>query len=193
MNTVGILLAAGFSRRFGESDKLLQPLPNGEWMGVASAKHLIQAVPNAIAVIRAENTALRDALTPLGFERCVCDTSDSMMADSLTAGIRFARLLNPSVTGYVIALADMPFIHPNTIERVNACLSEGADIVIPTYRSQRGHPVAFSSRFEDALLEVSGDEGARSVIRQFQSRVTYLETDDAGILKDIDTPEDMGD
>lgn len=193
MNTVGILLAAGFSRRFGESDKLLQPLPNGEWMGVASAKHLIQAIPQAIAIIRAENTALRDALTPLGFELCVCDTSENMMADSLTAGIRFARRLNPSVTGYVIALADMPFIHPNTIARVHACLSEGADIVIPTYRSQRGHPVAFSSRFEDALLEVSGDEGARSVIRQFQSRVTYLETDDAGILKDIDTPEDMGD
>lgn len=188
---MGILLAAGFSRRFGESDKLLQPLPNGEWIGIASAKHLIQAIPHSIAVIRAENNALREALTSLGFELCLCEASDSMMADSLKAAIRFARLSNPAITGYVIALADMPFIHPNTIARVHACLNDGAEIVIPTYRSQRGHPVAFSSQFEHALLQINGDEGARSVIRQFEDSISFVETDDPGILKDIDTPADL--
>jgi molybdenum cofactor cytidylyltransferase len=55
----------------------------------------------------------------------------------------------------------------------------------------RGHPVGFSSRLKDELLAVSGDEGARAVVRRNDRDVRVIECDDPGILRDIDTREDL--
>ena len=59
---IGILLAAGFSRRFGVADKLLQPLPDGRLIAMAAAENLIQAIPTCVAVVRAENKVLAQLL-----------------------------------------------------------------------------------------------------------------------------------
>lgn len=65
---IGILLAAGFSRRFGISDKLLQALPDGNPIALASAKRLIEAIPLSIAVVRPENKALALLLQDAGLK-----------------------------------------------------------------------------------------------------------------------------
>jgi len=59
---VGILLAAGFSRRFGSVDKLLHLLPDGRPMALKSAENLIQVIPTSIAVLRPENKELTEFL-----------------------------------------------------------------------------------------------------------------------------------
>ncbi len=46
-------------------------------------------------------------------------------------------------------------------------------------------------KYKDELQNLQGDEGARSLIKRYQSEVQLLECDDAGILADIDTPEDL--
>lgn len=188
---IGILLAAGFSRRFGSADKLLQPLPDSRPIALASAENLIKAIPMSIAVVRPENKVLITLLQRAGLEVVFCNESDQEMADSLTTAIRFSTHLNGANNGFVIALADMPYIQPTTIASVAAELGIGAGIVIPTFNGQRGHPVGFSARFRDALENLHGDEGARSIIKRNPDEVCMLPTDDAGILADIDTPEDL--
>ena len=188
---IGILLAAGFSRRFGATDKLLQPLPDGRLIAMAAAENLIQAIPTCVAVVRAENKVLAQLLADKGFKLVFCDESKPEMADSLATAIRFSISFAEAADGFVIALADMPYIKAETICAVAAQLNAGASIVIPTYQGQRGHPVGFSAKFRHELESLHGDEGARSIIKSHANEVTLLACYDAGILADIDTPADL--
>lgn len=188
---VGILLAAGFSRRFGPGNKLLHLLPDGSPVGLAAGRHLIQAMPLSIAVVRPENAELAVLLREAGLKVLVCTEREQEMADSLSAAVRFSAAFAESGGGLVIALADMPFIQPQTIAAVAGKLAAGASIVVPTYRDQRGHPVGFAAKFRADLESLGGDEGARSILKRFQAEVQLLECNDAGILADIDTPADI--
>ena len=188
---VGILLAAGFSRRFGSVDKLLQPLPDGRSMAITAAEILIKAIPTSIAVLRPENKVLAELLLSVGLKVVFCDDSEQEMADSLATAIRFSASFEAANDGFVIALADMPYIQSATISAVAAKLSSGASIVIPTYNGQRGHPVGFAAKFRHELENLHGDEGARSVIKRHPDEVELLQCDDAGILADIDTQADL--
>jgi molybdenum cofactor cytidylyltransferase len=189
---VGILLAAGFSRRFGAADKLLQPLPDGRPIALASAENLIKAIPVSIAVLRSENKVLAELLSSAGFKVVFCNENDQEMADSLVKAIRFSANFEAANDGFVIALADMPYIATSTISAVaNKLSSSGASIVIPTYNGQRGHPVGFAARFRSELENLHGDEGARSIIKRYPNEIELLPCDDPGILADIDTPADL--
>ncbi len=188
---VGILLSAGFSRRFGSADKLLQLLPDGRPIALASAESLIKAMPISIAVVRSENIVLAELLSNAGLKVVFCNENDQEMADSLSTAIRFSSSLEAANDGFVIALADMPYIEPATIKTVATNLSTGASIVIPTYLGQRGHPVGFSAKFRSELESLQGDEGARSIIKRYTNEVELLQCDDAGILADIDTQADL--
>lgn len=192
---VGILLAAGFSRRFGLTDKLLQLLPDGRPIALTSAENFIQAIPTCIAVVRSENKALAELLLNAGLKVIFCHKNEQEMADSLSKAVRFSSNFNASNDGFVIALADMPYIQSTTISAVatklNIGLNLGASIVIPTYNGQRGHPVGFSAKFRSELEDLRGDEGARSIIKRHPNEVHLLPSDDAGILADIDTPTDL--
>lgn len=188
---VGILLAAGFSRRFGAADKLLQRLPEGHPIALASAQHLIKAIPTSIAVLRPDNEALAELLLNVGLKLVFCSENDQEMADSLSKAIRYSANFEAANDGFVIALADMPYIQSATISAVATKLSSGASIVIPTYNGQRGHPVGFSARFRNELESLHGDEGARSIIKRYPNEVHLLPSDDAGVLTDIDTLADL--
>lgn len=188
---IGILLAAGFSRRFGVADKLLQPLPDGRLIAIAAAENLIQAIPTCIAVVRAENKVLAQLLADKGFKLVFCDENKPEMADSLATAIRFAASFVEAADGFVIALADMPYIKAETIRAVATQLKADASIVMPTYQGQRGHPVGFSAKFRHELESLHGDEGARSIIKRYLDELTLLACEDAGILADIDTPADL--
>lgn len=188
---VGILLAAGFSLRFGSTNKLLQCLPDGRPIALASAENLIKAIPVSIAVLRPKNKDLTELLINAGLRIVFCREDDQEMADSLATGIRFSVNFEAANDGFVIALADMPYIQTETIVAVANKVADGASIVIPTYQNQRGHPVGFSAKFRSELENLQGDEGARSIIQRYTDEHLLLPTDDAGILVDIDRPNDL--
>lgn len=188
---VGILLAAGFSRRFGASNKLLQALPDGCPIGLAAAKRLVAAIPLSIAIVRPENRALAQLLQEAGLKVFFCGEQDTEMADSLSAAVKLSADFSESNDGFIIALADMPYIDSLTIVAIAAKLREGAAIVVPTYQGKRGHPVGFSAKFRAELENLHGDEGARSILKRYPEDIIFLACDDAGILADIDTPADL--
>lgn len=188
---IGILLAAGFSRRFGEADKLLQILADGRPMAVIAAENMIKAIPLTIAVVRPDNKTLAVLLENAGLRIVFCDAEQTEMADSLSAAVRYAAQFSESSAGFIIALADMPYIKTATIKAVAHALDAGAAIVAPAYQGKRGHPVGFSAKFRGELEQLTGDEGARAILNRHADQIKLLECSDPGILADIDTPQDL--
>jgi molybdenum cofactor cytidylyltransferase len=182
----GILLAAGSGSRFGGA-KLLHPLPDGIPIGVAALRNLRSALPDSLAVVRSGDETLRRLLEAEGIRVEVCEDAHLGMARSLAQGIRAAM----QADGWVIALGDMPFVRPSTIAAIVRRVEASGRIAMPGYRGQRGHPVGFGRRYREELLAVAGDEGARSVVRQHASEIEILESDDPGILRDIDARSDL--
>jgi molybdenum cofactor cytidylyltransferase len=93
--------------------------------------------------------------------------------------------------GWCLLPADMPYLMASTTSELVDALRSGAVLAAPCYQGRRGHPVAFSQRFIDALCALDGDSGARHILEQNADRLTPIMTDDAGVLVDIDTPQDL--
>jgi molybdenum cofactor cytidylyltransferase len=183
---VGILLAAGESRRFG-SPKLLHPLPDGTPLGVRSAANLAAGVDRVIAVVPADAHVLSVPLSNAPVEICICPQSRDGMGASLACGVRAAA----DADGWIIALADMPFIAPSTIASIAQALRDGAPIAAPLHAGTRGHPVGFAREYFAELTALTGDVGARSILQRDAARIALVPVDDSGIHRDIDTPENL--
>lgn len=110
------------------------------------------------------------------------------MGVTLACGVKAV----PDADAWVIALADMPWVAPSTIAALVSALARGADIAAPVRCGRRGNPVGFAARHRDALMALSGDEGARALVAALGDRVTLVEVDDPGIARDVDTPGDLG-
>jgi molybdenum cofactor cytidylyltransferase len=183
---VGILLAAGAGTRFG-GDKLMHPLPDGRPIAVAAASALVQALPQSVAVVRPGNDALERALAAAGLAVTVCADAAEGMGASLAHGIR----TSDDAAGWVIALADMPFVKPATIAAVAQKLAAGATLCAPSVAGLRGHPVGLSAAYRSELEALHGDAGARDILRRDAARLELIAVDDPGALRDIDTRADL--
>jgi molybdenum cofactor cytidylyltransferase len=184
----GILLAGGASARFG-SHKLLHALADGASIGVRSAGNLIAGVGNALAVVRPGDDQLAALLRAAGCDILATPRALEGMGGSLAAAIDGSG----DATGWVVALADMPFIQPDTIRSVKAALTQGAIITAPVLNSsgERGHPVGFGASLAGELMLLSGDQGARAVIGKHHAELVAIVTDDSGIVTDVDVPDDV--
>ena len=185
-DVVGILLAAGSAQRFG-AHKLTQSLADGTPIGVAAASALIAAVPNSIAVVRPDDYPLIKAFSSLGLKIVENSLADEGMGTSLAAGVNASA----GADGWLIALADMPWVHARTISMLADTLQNGASMVAPVHAGRRGHPVGFSRHWGERLQALSGDEGARNLLAAQADKLVLQDTQDAGVLEDIDHPHDL--
>ena len=181
-----VLLAAGAERRFG-GDKLLAPLQDGTSVGAAACRAMHAALGHVVAVVRPGDDALASALAASGATIVHCARADEGMGASLACGVTATA----DAQGWVVALADMPWIAPATIRSVAEAIAAGAPIAAPVHRGERGHPVGFSAAHRDALMTLSGDEGARSLVAHGGVELVRIDVDDPGVLRDVDTPDDL--
>jgi len=184
----GLLLAAGRGTRFdpqGQQNKLLAPLADGTPVARAAAHTMLAVLPRVIAVVRPGAEALAHLLNEAGCEVVFAAAAERGMGASLAAGVHASA----DADGWVVALADMPWISPTTIEAVARELDRGGTIVAPLHDGRRGHPVGFGAVHGEALAALDGDVGARNLL--MSSELTTIAVDDPGVLVDVDTPGDL--
>ena len=187
MNVVAILLAAGSATRFG-SDKLLHCLPHEVPIALQAARHLRSVfAANVIFAVRPGAEELAALLRTEGCTVVVCEKAADGMGASLACAVRSAK----DAEGFVVALADMPFIRASSIAAVRDALAAGALLVAPYFRARRGHPVGLAAKFRRELEALAGDEGARKIIAAHEASLLKIPVGDPGVLRDIDTPGDL--
>lgn len=186
---VGILLAAGKGVRYdpsGRVNKLLQPLSDGTPIVVTAARRLRQAGLDVIAVVRSRHDAVAGHLAAEGCRVVECVNAAEGMGASLACGVRAA---SDHSRGYLIALADMPYVGVATLRALIDAVGQGAEIAAPAHEGRRGNPVAFGARHRADLLLLGGDAGGRGLLKRFP--VTEIQVADTGIFQDVDRPEDL--
>jgi len=162
---VVIVLASGRGERFLAS-------------GGAGSK--LQAVLAGKPVLQHTLAAVQASGLPWHLE----DSGQAGMGDSIAAAVRST----PDAAGWLILPGDLPLIQSQTLLAVATAL-QAHGVVLPSYRGQRGHPVGFARECRQALLELSGEQGALGVVR---SRPAFeLPVADAGCVHDIDTLDDL--
>jgi len=184
-----IVLAAGSGSRFaGPNHKLVQALGEVSVLGQTIGHAIESRLPVVVVTtepLAAEATrwvARRDVVVlpevgspgggPLG------------MGFSIAAGVA-AR---PHGGGWLVLPGDMPLVQPASIQRVAQGLAQYA-VVFAQHRGRRGHPVGFGAELFSELVQLTGDEGARRLMARYPS--FGMELDDAGVLLDVDTLDDL--
>ena len=182
---LGILLAAGSSSRFG-GFKLMHTI-DGVPMVLKSALAMRAALGAVLVAVRPGSHCVPTLLAQ-GFKVIECPRAPEGMGGTLADVV---AQMPQQTSGYVVALADMPFIAPASIHAVARALQDGATLAAPVYCGERGHPVGLAARYRDQLLALQGDAGARAIIKRDAALMTWVDVDDAGVLRDIDTPADL--
>lgn len=182
-----VVLAAGRGARFaGSVHKLAHEFHGGTVLGstlrhvVATHLPLVVVCTEAMAELARCTVAARDTvLVP-----DVGSGKPAGMGWSIAAGVA-AR---PHAGGWLILPGDMPLVRPETILAVAEALRTHP-VAYAQHRGKRGHPVAFDSELYSELIGLDGDDGARRLIARYPAY--GVEVDDAGVLADIDTHEDL--
>jgi molybdenum cofactor cytidylyltransferase len=183
----GILLAAGFSRRFGAGNKLLQPLADGTPMVLAAARKLRAALTDVLIVINSDADTLRHLLLENDFDTTICPHADQGMGASLAWAVRATS----AAAAWIIALGDMPYIEMSTYRGVADMLVQPWDIAAPVFQGQRGHPVGFGEAYRKGLVNLTGDQGARILLQGHKEYLKTFACEDEGVVLDIDTVDEL--
>jgi molybdenum cofactor cytidylyltransferase len=183
----GLVTAAGLSTRMGGFPKPLLHTDGGRFVEVILDGLAAAGVDESVVVLGHEHETVR-ARADLGdAEVVVNDAYEDGMLSSVQAGVRACE----GADGLVLWPVDYPFASPAVVERLRPAFRAGdADVVQPTVDGESGHPALFGASTFDALLSAPEDEGARAVVYDDDTDVERVPVDDAGILADIDTPEE---
>jgi len=184
-----IVLAAGQGSRYraaGGADKLLAAslaAASSPPVLAATLANLRGVAERLLVVTRADNLSLRDWLSANAADCEVLVLETRGLGHSLAQAVAHA----PAGRGWLVALADMPYVQPQTLREIAAAIRED-NLVVPTYDGRPGHPRGIGSAHRDALLQLDGDRGAQVLFAAHP--VLELALNDPGVLQDIDHPDD---
>ena len=180
-----VILAAGESTRFG-SDKRRFRLADGRTMLETTLAAYRGVFDEIFLVLKPADEVWASALDKV--QPVYARDAALGMGHSLAAGVRAGRHLD-----YLfVALADMPDVQAMTLKRLKVAPTGPDSIVLPVYRGTPGHPVGFGSAHFGDLQHLTGDAGARDVVRAHGGSTLRIEVNDPGVLKDYDVPTRAG-
>jgi len=179
-----VLLAAGSAKRMGRPKQLL---PLGDRTVI---EHCIRTIVGAgikgvVVVLGPDAEDMATAIHAFPIKTVFNKQQGSEMAESVRAGL---QAVDPASTGVLVCLVDYPLVMPQTIKGLIALHGNHPDsIIIPSYNCRRGHPSLFPLSI---IREIEKQCTLRDVINNHEKKIVYLDTDDEGVLIDMDEPED---
>ncbi len=187
-NTGVIILAAGESSRLGSPKQLLV------YSGATLLQHSIEVAQSSdaglvIVVLGANADLISDELKNTTVKIVINSEWKEGMASTIRYGLQTLVELNPKVETVILMVADQPFV---TVELLNNLMDlnrkDQRSIVASKYGDTFGTPVLFTKRFFSELLELTGDVGAKSLVRKYLNEAAFVPFPKGDI--DIDTMDD---
>ncbi len=182
-----IVLAAGASRRMG-TQKLLLPFAGQTVIGHIVDQVAASPIHRIIAVAQAQDGAVANALLHKRVTLVENPADDSEMLHSIRIGL---RACSDGVQAAIIVLGDQPAIRSDVIKKLAAAYQPAhAEIVLPLFRGQRGHPLLVGVRHFSEILKRHDGIGLRGFLAAHAGEILELAVDDDGVTADMDYPAD---
>lgn len=180
-----MILAAGASRRFGSS-KMLYKLDNDQALLAKTIQAYSCVFADVFVVARSGDSDIVDLILDNG--ACFIDSpnADKGLSQSVMAGV----IATTPTVGWLIALGDMPYVLPKTVKQVVQSMLPNM-IVVPQSLYGEGNPIGFGVNFREELMTISGDVGAKPIVKRHAEQVIVIASQDLGIHQDIDTVNDV--
>ncbi len=186
---IGVVLAAGLSRRMGEPKQLLKVA--GQPLVRYATRAMLDAEPaGGVLVVTPPGglgSRVRTALDglPLTFTECL--HPELGLSCSFRAAIAALPLGTPAAS---FALGDMPLVTAAMHRAVlDAWAVSGAPLVLARFGEVRAPPHLFRADLFGRFRE-GGDHGPRDLIREYAARAVWVDLPPAA-LQDLDSPGDL--
>jgi len=162
---IAIIPASGKGARFG------MPKVNASFRGRSFCDHIISCLSDAgINDYRVANYP---------------EATD--MLHSIQIAIK--ELCPPLPNAFLIYPVDHPLVLASTITKLySAHRRYPSAIIKPLFKNRSGHPIIVPG---DMDFDASVEGGLRALIRACGKMIVYVETDDMGILQNINSPKDL--
>jgi len=182
-----VILAAGSSRRMGQTKQLL-PWGDTTVLGQVIRQAQATAVTHILVVSGHEAAAVAAIAQAEGVDTVHNpDYAEGEMLSSLQTAV---RALPDSVGAVLVMLADQPLVTPEVIGQIlDAYERQPYGLVAPTYEEQRGNPVLIDRRYFADLLALPAGAAPRHLLRQHPDDVLLLPVNSPGVLIDLDDPQ----
>ena len=187
-----LVLAAGAARRMRGRDKLLEPVGRAAGAAAPSRRRRWRAGPTRWWWCCRRRPRRGGRRWPGSASSMVEAARLGGGHGGVAAGRAGARS-RERAEAVVVLLADMPEVGAGDIDRLIAAFDPGEGREICRAVSgdgDPGHPVLFGRRFFEALAGLTGDRGAREVLREAAEFVTEVPTRGRAAVVDLDTPEE---
>jgi molybdenum cofactor cytidylyltransferase len=188
---VAVILSAGESSRMGRPKALL-PVD-----GVRFIEKIVNAlrstrVGEIVAVLGHNADEMRQKISDLPVTIVVNPDYKQGQLSSLIAAIRNIESGEKHrVDAILVHLVDHPYINADLVNvMIDRFYETKKLIVVPRHQGRRGHPVIFSRALFPELLAAPVDQGAKTVVHAHRDQTLEIDTDDAGVTVDIDTPDE---
>jgi molybdenum cofactor cytidylyltransferase len=182
-----MILAAGRSQRMG-TQKLLLPLGDRPVIACVVDEVLRSPVDRVFVVIAPDGSLIAEALAGRRVEFVANPDPESEMLASVRCGLRATP---QDCAAALVVPGDHPGVTAEVISSLIEAFEAGArGIVVPAYNGRRGHPLLLSMRYRNEILTRYDDTGLRGLLRAHAGDVHEVEVPTAGVVEDMDLPED---
>ena len=193
MTFTGLLLAAGRSRRMGQTKQLLPwPHPDGDSTLLATAFDLLAKACREMVIVMGHDVDLiRKALGTRQYISVISDP-DAEMSHSFQLGLDTVIQRN-NADRILLYPGDHPFVTHQTLSSlIKISGNDPQHVIIPRYHNKGGHPTAIPNGLFKELSEADLSGGLNRWFRKHPDRIKYLDVPDPTIIQDIDSPSDLG-
>jgi molybdenum cofactor cytidylyltransferase len=182
-----LILAAGQSKRMGQPKMLL---PWGTTTVLGQVIHIFKAAGvEDILVVTGGAREQVEVLVGVS-ARTVFNPgfAEGEMLSSIQVGL---AELSPETEAVLIGLGDQPQVQERSVKLVvDEYAKSKASLVVPSFQMRRGHPWLATRKHWSEILHLDPGDTLRDFLNRHATDIRYVEVNDPGILKDLDTPHD---
>ncbi len=182
-----IVLAAGDSRRMGYPKALL---PFGTEVFLTRILRMLRdtGLPRPVIILGRSARTIQSHIREWPADIRINPDPDRGQLSSIRLALSD---IDPAFDAGMIWPVDQPAVSQDVIPRlIRMYLDSECLIACPRYRDKRGHPAIFHRSLFREFLEAPLEEGPKKILLRHEHDIAILPTEDAGTIRDIDTPEE---
>jgi molybdenum cofactor cytidylyltransferase len=183
-----IILAAGRSARLG-SPKQLLPYADKNLLQHSIDVAVESSMKPVIVILGSEIEEIERKIDYRGVIIAKNPDWESGMASSVVCGIKTLNKLHPDIESVILMVCDQPFVTAGLLnDLIKRQKASGSSIIASSYDNIKGTPALFHKKHFPELVSLTGDTGARSLLKKYAETLQTIPFEKGGI--DIDTIED---